>query len=257
MPTGAIIGGIAGGALSAGASIYGAGKQSDAAANALALQKQMFDTSQKNITTAQGQIKPFVDTGTSAMYSLAQLYGLQTPNGAGGQPFNDNALEAFRKSPDYDFRMKEGMRALDFSDSAKGMLGSRGHLNNTVSFGQGLASQGLGDYTSRLLALSNIGAGAAGTSLSGALGAGNQSVVAGNSMANTTMGQGQANASGVIGASNAINSSIGSTSNGLLMYNALNNRSAYGGGGNDFQYPGQSGWGSFGGNTYPMIGQAA
>lgn len=254
MPTAAVIGGIVGGLGSAGASIYGASKQSEAAGNALALQRQMFDASQKNISTAQGQLKPFVDTGTSAMYSLAQLYGLQTPNGAGGDAFNDNALAAFRKAPDYDWRMKEGMRALDFSDSAKGNLGSRGHLNSTVAFGQGLASQGLGDYTSRLLALSQIGSGAAGTSLSGAVGSGAQSTQQGNILGNTMMGQGQANASGIIGASNAINGSIGNTTNGLMLYNALNNRSAYGGGGNDFQYSGQSGWGSYGGNTYPVIG---
>lgn len=217
MPVGAAIGGIVGGGISAGGAYLASKTQSDAAGKALDAQKSLFDQTQANM-------KPFIDTGKGALYSLAQLYGIKTPDGAGGEAYNDNALAAFRKSPDYDWRLKEGTRALDFSASSKGTLGSRGHLNNTVAFGQGLASQGLGDYTGRLLSLAQIGANSAGT-------AGGQATSQGQILGNTLMGQGQANASGWVGGTNALNGAIGGTGNNLLLYNALNNRSAYGGGG--------------------------
>jgi hypothetical protein len=219
MPTGAAIGGasLIGGLISSSAAHDASKAQAESAGNALAFQKQTFDTTQKNL-------QPFMDTGKGAMYSLAQLYGIGSPGGS-GDAFNDNALAAFRKAPDYDWRMKEGMRALDFSDSAKGSLASRGHLNRTVEFGQGLAGQGLGDYTSRLLALSNIGA-------SAASGGGNIAANMSGTIGNTMMGQGQATASGIVGGANALNAGLSGGVNNLMMYNAINRRnsSAYDGG---------------------------
>jgi hypothetical protein len=214
MPAGAVIGSVIGGGISAGASIYGANKQAKAADKALALQQQMFERTQANLS-------PFVDTGKEAIYSLGQLYGLQTPYGAGGDPFNEKALEAFRKSPDYAFRFAEGQRALTFSDEAQGMLKSRAHLNNTVGYGQNMAGLGFNDYAGRLMQLSQIGASTAATAASANSAAGTQ-------MGNTMMAGGQAQAAGVIGGANAINSTIGNTTNGLMLHQALTqNKSAY------------------------------
>lgn len=246
MPIGAGLG--AASIIGGGISAYGANRASQrqaeaqrqaAEANAratqesLQAQRDMFGQSQQQYEIGRQTLQPFVDTGRGAMYSLAQLYGL--PGSGASEAFNDNALEAFRRSPDYDWRMKEGLRALTFSDSARGTLGSTGHLDRTVAFGQGLASQGLGDYTGRLLALSQIGAGAAGTSAGLGAQAGGmytqQGIALGNTItgggqqqANSLLGQGQAEAAGIVGMTNSITGGINNAANGLLMYNALNNR---------------------------------
>ncbi len=62
---------------------------------------------------ARADFLPFRDTGASAMYSLADLYGLsRTGGGPTGTPFGPSALEAFRQSPDYAFPLAEGTRSL-------------------------------------------------------------------------------------------------------------------------------------------------
>jgi len=216
-----------GGALAAGASLgsaYMGSKaskkaseaQERAAANALSMQKKLYDD-------AQAHLSPFIDTGKNALYSLAQLYGLQTPQGAGGEAFNEKALEAFRKSPDYAFRFAEGNRALQFSDAAKGLLKSRSHLNNTVDFGQRMAGVGFGDYAGRLMDLSKIGASTAGTAASVATGQGQV-------LGNTAMAQGQAQASGIVGSANAWMGGIQNVANNVPFGNMFKGTpSAYAG----------------------------
>lgn len=112
-----------------------------------------------NTAIALRQYAPYADIGGSAAETLANLYGVGPDS---GEAFSANALDAFRRSPDYQFALKEGTRALDFSNAAKGSLGSRGHLNALVQYGQGLASQNFGNYASRLAGLSNLGLTAAG-----------------------------------------------------------------------------------------------
>ena len=72
---------LAGGSLLSG--LFGAGASKDAAnqqaqsnAQALAFQQNVFNTTQANLA-------PYLGTGTNALYSLAQLYGVQ-PGGVGG-----------------------------------------------------------------------------------------------------------------------------------------------------------------------------
>jgi hypothetical protein len=82
------------------------------------------------------------------------------------------AMENFYTSPGYQFRMDEGLRALDADQSSKGMLRSGATMKAAEAFGQGLAaseydkyfsraSDSFGNYYNRLFDLSRLGENAA------------------------------------------------------------------------------------------------
>lgn len=156
---------------------------------------------------AEARFAPFTNVGQGAVTTLGQLFGI----GADGQQTNPD-FSAFFNSPDYEFARSEGLKALEFSNAAKGQLNSGNNLRDLVQFGQGLATQNFGNYFSRLLQLSNLGAQAAG----------GQAQQIGN--------QGQAQASGIVGSANAINQGLSGIGNNLALASLLqpgNNPSAY------------------------------
>lgn len=197
--------------IGAGVGMYSANKasnaQADAAAAAQATQLQMFNRTQANL-------QPYMDTGKGALISLGQLYGI---NGAG--PYNEASLAAFRNSPDYQVALKEGISALDMSNAARGMLRSSNHLAGVQTLGADLGSKNFGNYTNRLLQLAQLGGNAA-------AGAGNLGTQQGNSLANTIMAGGQAEASGIVGGANAITGGLNTGMNNLMFWNAMNKGSA-------------------------------
>lgn len=151
MPAGAMAGlQVGGGLLSAFGSKKAAKEQAAAYQTAMQNQLAMFNE-------AKGYMTPYMDVGEDALVSLADLYGL---GGRGGGAFNEKALDAFRKSPDYDWAMKEGTRALTFSNSARG-LANTGHLRSLVDYGQDSASKYFGNYVGRLGQLAEMGRGTA------------------------------------------------------------------------------------------------
>ncbi len=216
---GAAIGGSA--LLGAGASLFASNKQSEAAANALAQQNAMYKQTQANLS-------PYMKVGGGALISLGQLYGIGADGKPTGQPYNPQALEAFRNSPDYKFAFDQGNQALTFSNAAKGLLQSGSNLKDIVGFGQGLASQQFGNYVNRLSGLANMGQNSAAGAASNALGFAGQ-------MGNTTLAGGQAGASGAVGAANALTGGIGSylnynqqQQNNQMLQQALSNRNVGG-----------------------------
>lgn len=215
MPVGAAIAGA--GILGAGASLYASDKQSDASANALAQQNAMYKQTQADLS-------PYKKVGQGALISLGQLYGIGADGKPSGQPYNPQALEAFRNSPDYKFAFDQGMQGLTFSNAAKGLLQSGSNLKDIVGFGQGLASQQFGKYVDRLSGLATMGQNSAAGGATNALG------FAG-AMGGTTMAGGQAAASGAVGAANALTGGVGSylnynqqQQNNTMLANALGNR---------------------------------
>jgi hypothetical protein len=224
--TGAVIAGGAG-LLSAGIGAYASGKAADkqaqAANNALNFQKQTYDTSQANF-------KPYMDVGKGATYTLGQLTG----TGGNGQDFS-----SFYKDPSYQFAQQQGELGIERGANARGMNLSGGTLKDLASFNSGLASQQYGNYFNRLMGLSQLGQASAAGSASNATTAGGQ---IGNSM----QGVGQAQASGIVGGTNAITGGLNSgTQNALLAGYLGKNASGYGnisgnsnavGSGTDAQY---------------------
>lgn len=154
---------------------------------------------------ARADMTPFMIPGQGAMGSLAQLYGINPQTGAydPNQAFSQASLDAFTRSPDYQFALQQGLGALENSQAARGMLRSGNTLRAITEFGQGLASQQFGNYRGALAQLAGLGAGAAG-------GAGNAAMQAG-----------AAGASGMIGGANAVMGALGGLGNYYMMQSQM------------------------------------
>lgn len=214
MPVGAIAGAsVVGGGISAFGANKAAKTQAAAADRAMQMQLGMYNQS-------RADMQPYMNAGRGAVTSLAQLYGIDGDGNATGQPFNPEALEKFRQSPDYAFAENEGRRQVQFSAAAQGGLRGGNHMRDLTSFGQGLASQQFGNYFNRLLQLSQIGSGAATNSAS--IGAN-----VANGAGQMQLASGAANASGIVGMANAANGAIGQGTSNLMLYNLMNNKSSY------------------------------
>ena len=121
-------------ALGAGASIIGGNKQAkaakDAAKQQLKATKATIAAQERALERQIGLQEPFRQTGVSALpeYETASAY----------TPFSMNAFNA---DPGYQFRMSEGLKALERSAAARGILQSGGTLKDITRFGQDAASQ--------------------------------------------------------------------------------------------------------------------
>lgn len=68
----------------------------------------------------------------------------------------EDAMRRFYESPDYQFRFREGQRAMDSSAAARGMLLSGAQLRALNEFGSGLASGEYGNYYNRLAGIAGM-----------------------------------------------------------------------------------------------------
>ena len=122
-----VTGVIAGSAIiGAGASIFGGNKAADeqkkAAKKAAKLQKQVL-AQQLALT------KPYVEAGKNALAEYQKL-----------APYEDFGMKQFQADPGYNFRMAEGLKGLERSASARGLLQSGGTLKGIQQYGQNIAS---------------------------------------------------------------------------------------------------------------------
>lgn len=246
MPIGATIGAV--GALgSAGIGAYAASsaadKQAAAANQALAFQKTVYNQNQSNLS-------PFMNNGTNAMYSLASLYGLPTPNNpSGGAGSTNAAWDAFTNLPAYQFPLQQGNLALDRQLNAQGRQMSGAQLRETQQFGQGLASQYMmSNYVNPLMSMAGQGQNAA-SSLA------NSNVASGAQVGNSYGNLGQAQAAGIMGTGNALSAGVNGAGSNLALYSALSNGgSSYGGSSyGGFNSPGSSIPGSLGATSFGGI----
>lgn len=216
MPVGAAIGAI-GSIGAAGIGAYGANKAAGKQAAALqAAQAQ-----------AQANMAPFMDFGKRAMSSLSDLYGL----GANGAAGISDAFKAFTQLPAYQFPLQQGLQALTRKLNAEGRNMSGAELRETTQFGEGLASQYMmQNYVNPLTQFAQLGGNAA----------------SGLTTQNSNLaGQvGTAQASGIMGMTNAIGGGINNASSNLALYSMLGrNPSSYAGGGSMVQAPSPNGGG--------------
>lgn len=99
---------------------------------------------------AEGYLQPYRDAGAGALTTLSSLYG---------NP--DSFYEKFKSSPDYQFRQRAGNEALQ-NQLSKASGGRGGNaLKDFMSFGQGLATEGLEGYKRTVTGLADMGRGAA------------------------------------------------------------------------------------------------
>lgn len=198
---GAVIGTLAGGLIQGSAAKKAARAQVDAAEAQARIQKKMYDTT-------RGDLAPYRDAGTNA------LAGINFELGLGARPTN---YAGFTATPGYEFRLDQGMKALDRSAAARGGLFSGETGKAALNFGQGLASEEYGNYFNRLMGLTTQGQNAAAMTGTAA-----QSYANGASNAFANMGNAQA--AGAIGVGNAFSNGIGNAL-GIWQYQNAMNRS--------------------------------
>lgn len=178
------------------------------------------DTTLKMYETSRGDLAPYRDTGGAALKELSGLYGLGTDKTDDGM--SPAALEAFKRSPDYQVRMKAGMEGVNAADAGNRSLLSGAHMTRLLEKSSEIADLSFNNYIGRLWAMAGMGASAAGRS-------GSDAMTTGSNLANLTLNQGAAAASGTVGGANAITNGIdNATSN--LAYLAMR-KGSYGDGG--------------------------
>jgi len=181
--------------IPAAASLFGAKMSSDAAKSAArtsaesadkatALQQQMY---QESVARQQ----PFLQGGTEDYNRLRSLM-------SGGPGAAQNFLQM---DPGYQFRLSEGMKALDRQAAARGGLISGGALKAAQRYGQELGSQEFGAAYNRLAGLADVGPRAAGV-MSGlgqtyATNVGNMMLGQGQTAANAALARGSAYSGGL------------------------------------------------------------
>ena len=132
----ATAGGLASAAIGSGASKSAANAQVQAANDANATQERIFQQQ----TALQ---EPFRQAGITGQNRLMELLGLGTNTGATdfGKYAKDFSMSDFQADPGYDFRFKEGLKALNNSMAAKGLGVSGANINGAQQYVHGLASQ--------------------------------------------------------------------------------------------------------------------
>jgi hypothetical protein len=198
----AIIGSaVVGGAVQAYSANKAASGQVQAANDAAALQKSMFDTTQKNLS-------PYIQEGNTATNQLnAQLPELT-------KPINMDET-TLRNTPGYQFNLAQGLKATQNSAAARGLGISGAALKGAAIFSAGTAdntyqNQFNNANTNQTNAYNRL-KGLIDTGESAAAGQGTIGAATGNSIAGNIVGAGNANAAaanatgaGAIGAANQI-----------------------------------------------------
>ena len=228
---------IAGGSalLGAGASIYSSSKAADAQKAGIAAsadaQQRMFDE-QKALNA------PFREGGITAQNRLLTVLGLRPAEGAGltvdpnspdfGKYAGDFGMKDFEADPGYAFRLKEGMRGLENSAAARGLLSSGSTLKGITDYGQGMASQEYGNaynryQTNRKNQLDPL-TGMLGFSTTANTNTSNAAGALGQGLGQAAAATGNVNASSYINSGNALTNAL---SGGLNAYMGYNNMQAY------------------------------
>lgn len=254
MPIVAAVAGVAAavgkGVAASHASKKAASQQAAAAADASKKQEQQYGLTREDLLKNQEQTRadysPFLNTGTSANNQLGYSMGFGgTGTGEAGYLSKPFTMADYQADPGYDFRVKEGMKALDRVNAAKGKYFSGQAIKGLTDYNQESASQeyqnaydryrsNQSDFYSRLTGIADRGMNAAGgIANSGAQtqaqlnNAGqnkvnqvNDNIIgAGNARAAGTIGQGQAWVTGLNGVGNAISQYAASASDIRLKEN--------------------------------------
>ncbi len=208
----------------------------DMAANAANRAARM---QQEEATSARAALSPWTSAGTGAVGQITKLLGLGeiTTNGgnyntygldpANAKEIQSQAFADFQTSPGYQFRMDEGVKALDRSAASRGMLRSGAQQKGLTAFGQGIASEEYNNYLGSLFNLSGMGNQAASSANNTA---GQLTANAGNFVAQGGAARGSAYSAGANALASGISSGVRNATNLL----------AYGGSGGKLGFPGWS-----------------
>lgn len=226
-----LIGGVAGGIMQGNAAQNAADTQAAAANHASDLQYQEWQQQQANQ-------QPWLQAGQQA------LTGLQDPSFQ-----HDFSMSDFQQDPGYQFRMQQGLDAIQRSAAARGGLQSGGTLKALNDYAQGSASQEYqsaydrftNNQTNRFNRLASIaGLGQTANTTLGSLGANYA-----NNVGNNIMGAGNAAAAAQLASGQQWGSTLGGIGSGVgnnwMQYATLSKMPGFGGGGGGEP---AGGWGS-------------
>lgn len=194
------IGSITGSNKQAKAATQAANTQLEATREATKVQKDMYDQTRMDLM-------PYADAGRS---SLSQLMGQMGPNGYFNQTYDGQDIYS---DPSYQFRLNEGLDAVQSGAAAQGGLLSGATLKALQGYGQDMASQEYqnaynrfnADQTNRYNRLSNI----VGLGQNAAAQQGNAGMQTAQAVANNTMSGANAQAAGQIAAGNKTANNFG------------------------------------------------
>lgn len=198
---GKAIGSLTGANKQAKAATQAANTQLEASREATKVQKDMYDQTRKDLM-------PYADAGRG---SLSQLMGQMGPNGYFNKTYNGQDIYS---DPSYQFRLNEGLDAVQSGAAAQGGLLSGATLKALQGYGQDMASQEYqnaynrfnADQTNRYNRLSNI----VGLGQNAAAQQGNAGMQTAQAVANNTMSGANAQAAGQIAAGNKTANNFGS-----------------------------------------------
>ncbi len=180
-------------AISAGGSMYASHQASKAAGKAANTQLAMYNQTRQDLM-------PFASAGTGALSQLASIFGFG-PGGT-GMPNAAAATSQLTQFPGYQFGLDQGVQALDRSAASRGMLLSGAQLQDAQKFGQGYAmQQAWQPYVSGLQWAAGLGENAAAQT-------GNLGANAAQGAAQSQLAQGSAQANGIAGATNSLQSGL-------------------------------------------------
>jgi hypothetical protein len=139
------------------------------------LYRNSTDTIKAGYVDARAANAPYLQTGTSALTRLAQIYGLNQVDANGnpteaalrGENPNLDPNASFYQSPDYQFRLSQGIKGTDAGAAARGMLDSGATRKAEIAYAGNLAAGEFGSYASRLAGLAGIGQTAVNTNAAG------------------------------------------------------------------------------------------
>jgi hypothetical protein len=215
--------GLAGAAISASGAKSAANTQADAANNAAQMQWQQFQQMQQNL-------QPYMQLGTNTIPQLQAQMGK-----LGGMQFSFNPTEQqLEQTPGYQFTLQQGLKGVDNALSAKGLNLSGAQAKGIGQYTTGLADQTYQQQYQNALQqfMANYGiqsdqynrlSGLVGLGQNAAAGVGNAGLQTASTAGNFLTSGANAQAAGMIGSANAINSGLGSVAQGGLLYSLLNN----------------------------------
>ena len=128
---------VLGGLGSAAAGIFGGNKAADAQKKAT---KKAAKLQREALAQQLALTKPYVEAGKNALAEYQKL-----------APYEDFGMKQFQADPGYNFRMAEGLKGLERSAAARGLLQSGGTLKGIQQYGQNLASSEYENAFSRSL----------------------------------------------------------------------------------------------------------
>jgi len=226
---GTAVAGVAGSVVSSDATKSAANTQAQAAQNAQQLQWQEFNQLQQNLS-------PYTQLGSSSIPQLQQLLS----SGKLSPQFNFQPTESqLAATPGYQFTLNQGLNTVNNQLAAKGLNLSGAQAKGISQYTTGLADttyqqqyqNALQNFmTNYSVSQNQFGqlSGLVGLGENAAAGVGNAGLQTASNAGNLLTSGAAAQAAGTIGSANAINSGLGSLSQGGLLYSLLQNQNANG-----------------------------